>query len=132
MAMVPTKKAAGASAGDGEPKHKIRITLSSREVPKLEAVCDKLKKKAIGSGFAVAGPVRLPTKQMEVTTRRAPSGNGTNTWDTFTMRVHSRIVELHAAVKDVKSLTSVDIESGVIVDVKVILRQRRRVKRKHY
>mmetsp|Transcript_116872 Transcript_116872/g.164246 ORF Transcript_116872/g.164246 Transcript_116872/m.164246 type:complete len:133 (+) Transcript_116872:129-527(+) len=132
MALNPTKKAAGASAGSGDPKHKIRITLSSREVPKLEAVCESLKKKAISGGFAVAGPVRLPTKHMEVTTRRAPSGNGTNTWDTYTMRVHSRIVELHAAVKDVKELTTVDISSGVIVDVKVILRKRRRLKRKAF
>mmetsp|Transcript_22236 Transcript_22236/g.51305 ORF Transcript_22236/g.51305 Transcript_22236/m.51305 type:complete len:127 (+) Transcript_22236:103-483(+) len=126
MAMLPTKK--GAAAGEAEAEHKIRIKLSSREVEKLEKVCDKLKKKAQERGFAVAGPVRLPTQHLKITTRKSPCGNGSNTWDRFQMRIHTRIVELHAPVKDVKSITAVDIESGVIVDVKVILRKRRRYK----
>ncbi|KAA0163662.1 hypothetical protein FNF28_04139 [Cafeteria roenbergensis] len=130
MAVVPTKK--GAAAPEEVAVHKIRIKLSSREVTKLESVCSKLKKKALERGFPVAGPVRLPTKQMEITTRKGPSGEGTNTWDTYTMRIHSRIVELSAPVSEVKTLTAVDIEAGVLVDVKVILRKRRRHKRKAF
>ena len=34
----------------------------------------------------VKGPVRLPTKVLHITTRKAPAGNGTNTWDRFEMR----------------------------------------------
>mmetsp|Transcript_116871 Transcript_116871/g.164243 ORF Transcript_116871/g.164243 Transcript_116871/m.164243 type:complete len:131 (+) Transcript_116871:87-479(+) len=130
--MSATKgKTGGYDAAEGT-LHRIRMTLTSRDVPSLEKVCSALKSRAKDRGLKVSGPVRLPTKHMEVTTRRAPSGNGTNTWDTYTMRVHSRIVELHAAVKDVKELTTVDISSGVIVDVKVILRKRRRLKRKAF
>jgi small subunit ribosomal protein S20e len=131
MAMVATKKSA-APVGEGEESRKIRIKLSSRDVGKLESVCDKLKKKATERGHTVAGPVRLPTKHLQITTRKAPSGEGTNTWDNYRMRIHSRIVELHAPLKEVKSLTQVDIEAGVIVDVKVILRKRRRFVRKAF
>lgn len=131
MAMVATKKSV-APVGEGDESRKIRIKLSSREVAKLESVCNKLKKKATERGFAVAGPVRLPTKHLQIVTRKSPCGEGTNTWDNFRMRIHSRIVELHAPIKDVKSLTQVDIEAGVIVDVKVILRKRRRFIRKAF
>ena len=34
----------------------------------------------------VKGPVRMPTKVLHITTRKAPAGNGTNTWDRFEMR----------------------------------------------
>lgn len=40
------------------------------------------------------GPVRMPTKVLRITTRKAPSGQGTNTFDRFEMRcvlgVHGR------------------------------------------
>lgn len=34
----------------------------------------------------VKGPVRMPTKILRITTRKAPCGEGTNTFDTFEMR----------------------------------------------
>ena len=30
---------------------------------------------------------RMPTKTLRITTRKAPCGNGTNTWDRFEMRM---------------------------------------------
>merc|ERR1712071_397967 len=99
--------------------HRIRITLTSRNVKNLEKVCSKLKQNAVDTKLKVSGPVRLPTKILRITARKAPSGEGTNTWDRFEMRIHKRLIDLHAPSDVVKQITSIPIEAGVEVDVTI-------------
>ena len=99
--------------------HRIRITLTSRNVKNIEKVCADLKEKAVDKKLSVSGPVRLPTKKLRITTRKAPSGEGTNTWDRFEMRIHKRLIDLHAPSEVVKQITSISIEPGVEVDVTI-------------
>lgn len=77
---------------------RIRITLTSRSVRKLENVCNNLvrranDKAAADKGIKVKGPVRLPTKVLKITTRKTPNGEGSKTWDTYEMRIHTRLIE---------------------------------------
>ena len=71
-----------------ETVHRIRITLTSRDVKALETVCANLKRGAVDKKLKVSGPVRMPTKKLRITTRKSPCGEGTNTWDRFEMRIH--------------------------------------------
>jgi len=57
--------------------HRIRITLSSRQVASLEKVCADLIKGAKEKRLRVKGPVRMPTKVLRITTRKSPCGEGT-------------------------------------------------------
>lgn len=50
------------------------------------AVSADLIRGAKEKNLKVKGPVRMPTKVLHITTRKAPAGNGTNTWDRFEMR----------------------------------------------
>ena len=102
-----------------EKIHKIRITLTSRNVKNLEKVCNDLKKGAIAKNLKVSGPVRLPTKRLTMTTRKSPSGEGTNTYDRFEMRIHKRLIDLHSPAEVVKQITSISIEPGVEVEVTI-------------
>jgi small subunit ribosomal protein S20e len=70
-----------------QPKiHKIRITLTSRKVSALEKVCSELIERAKTKELRVKGPVRLPTKNLKISTRKTPCGEGSKTWDMFEMR----------------------------------------------
>eukprot|EP00210_Caulerpa_lentillifera_P006861 g6558.t1 len=99
--------------------HRIRITLTSRDVKNLEKVCAELITGAKQKGLNVKGPVRIPTKTLRITTRKSPCGEGTNTWDRFEMRIHKRLIDLHASVDVVKQITSISIEPGVEVEVTI-------------
>ncbi|CAI7859827.1 unnamed protein product [Closterium sp. NIES-53] len=44
---------------------------------------------------------------------------GTNTWDTFELRVHKRVIDLVSPSEVVKQITSISIEPGVEVEVTV-------------
>jgi small subunit ribosomal protein S20e len=44
---------------------------------------------------------------------------GTNTWDSFEMRIHKRLIDLHSPSEVVKQITSISIEPGVEVEVTI-------------
>merc|ERR1711913_57269 len=101
---------------------KIRITLTSRNLPALEKVCSELisgAKKQKLERLKVRGPARLPTKVLTVTTRKSPCGEGTNTWDRYEMRIHKRLIDLVSPTSVVKQITSVSLEPGVDVEVTI-------------
>ncbi|KAL6574899.1 Small ribosomal subunit protein uS10y [Orobanche minor] len=108
-----------------EQVHKIRITLSSKNVKNLEKVCADLVRGAKDKSLRVKGTVRMPTKVLNITTRKSPSGQGhvilvgTNTFDRFELRVHKRVIDLFSSPEVVKQITSITIEPGVEVEVTI-------------
>ncbi|GLH05943.1 40S ribosomal protein S20 [Gryllus bimaculatus] len=127
--------------------HRIRITLTSRNVRSLEKgsvkiengrlkdngeqrdtnikqpltmrVCSDLIVGAKKQKLRVKGPVRMPTKVLRITTRKTPCGEGSKTWDRFQMRIHKRVIDLFSPSEIVKQITSISIEPGVEVEVTI-------------
>ncbi|KAF4521570.1 hypothetical protein B566_EDAN001290 [Ephemera danica] len=95
--------------------HRIRITLTSRNVRSLEKVCSDLINGAKKQQLRIKGPVRMPTKTLRITTRKTPCGEGSKTWDRFQMRIHKRVIDLHSS----SEITSISIEPGVEVEVTI-------------
>ena len=89
---------------DDSPIHRIRITLTSRNVKSLEKVCADLVRGAKDKKLRLSGPVRLPTKTLRLTVRKSPCGNGTATFDRFEMRIHKRLIDLHSPAEVVKQI----------------------------
>ena len=117
MSAAVIKKTA---TGDDQPAtHKIRITLSSRNVKNLEKVCADLIAKAKEKGVQPKGPVRMPTKSLVITCRKTPCGEGFKTWDRFEMTIHKRVIDLQSPTEVVKQITSISIETGVEVEVTI-------------
>lgn len=118
--MAAVKPEAGkAATGEEATVHRIRITLTSRNVKSLEKVCSDLIKGAKDKSLKVKGPVRMPTKTLRITTRKTPCGEGSKTWDRFQMRIHKRVIDLHSPSEIVKQITSISIEPGVEVEVTI-------------
>lgn len=99
--------------------HRIRITLTSRNVQNLEKVCADLIQRSKDKKLKVKGPVRMPTKHLKVTTRKTPNGEGSKTWDCYQMNIHKRLIDLYSPSEIVKQITSIAIEPGVEVEVTV-------------
>ncbi|KAL7417179.1 ribosomal protein S10p/S20e-domain-containing protein [Mrakia frigida] len=102
----------------GGPKfHKIRITLTSRNVKNLEKFSNDLINRAKDKDLRVKGPIRMPTKVLKITTRKTPCGEGSKTWDRFEMKIHKRLIDLNSSSEIVKQITSISLEPGVEVEV---------------
>ncbi|KAF9166366.1 40S ribosomal protein S20 [Actinomortierella ambigua] len=117
---APIKKA-GVEEQVDAPIHRIRITLTSRNVKALEKVSSDLIQRAKDKHLRVKGPVRLPTKVLRITTRKSPCGEGSKTWDRYEMKIHKRLIDLHSPAEIVKQLTSINLENGVECEVTLAL-----------
>merc|ERR1712018_573701 len=106
-------------AAEEGPIHRIRITLTSKNVKSLEKGCADLIKGAKDKELKVKGPVRMPTKTLRITTRKTPYGEGSKTWDRFQMRIHKRIVDFECAQAQILNITQVQLEPGVEVEVTI-------------
>ena len=95
------------------------MTLKGRETRPLEWGCNEIIKRAKDLGYETKGPVRIPTKNLCVTTRKSPCGQGTNTWDRFEMKIHKRVIDIHCPSSVVKDITSFKIDSSVDVSLVV-------------
>jgi len=73
---------------------KAKIILTSTNVQLLEDVCNQIKNITEKTGVKMRGPVPLPTKKRKITVRKSPSGEGTNTFDKWELRIHRRYVEI--------------------------------------
>ncbi|XP_006864257.1 PREDICTED: 40S ribosomal protein S20-like [Chrysochloris asiatica] len=98
--------------------HRIRITLTSRNVKLLEKVCADLIRGAKDKNLKVKGRVRMPTKT-ENHNKKIPCGEGPKTWDRFQMRIHKLLIDLHSPSEIIKQITSISIEPGVEVEVTI-------------
>jgi len=117
--MAAYNKDTGKAPADEPTIHRIRITLTSRNVKSLEKVCADLIRGAKDKQLRVKGPVRMPTKVLRITTRKTPCGEGSKTWDRFQMRIHKRLIDLRSPSEIVKQITSISIEPGVEVEVTI-------------
>ncbi|KAL0006463.1 hypothetical protein SO802_014024 [Lithocarpus litseifolius] len=73
--VVKPAKQLGPDGGE-EQIHKIRITLTSKNVKNIEKVCADLVRGTKDKMLRVKGPVRIPTKVLQITTRKSPCGEG--------------------------------------------------------
>ncbi|ODQ81536.1 hypothetical protein BABINDRAFT_159813 [Babjeviella inositovora NRRL Y-12698] len=99
--------------------HRIRITLTSTKVKQLEKVSANILRNANTYKLRVKGPVRMPTKILNITTRKTPNGEGSKTWDHYELKIHKRVIDLEAPAQVVKKVTQITIEPGVDVEVTI-------------
>jgi small subunit ribosomal protein S10 len=98
---------------------KARIKLSGIDHNKLEGVCEQVKEIASKTGVDISGPVPLPTKRLRVPVRKSPSGDGTETWDRWEMRVHKRLIDIPADERTMRQIMRVNVPDGVNIEIEL-------------
>ena len=97
--------------------HYARIKLTSANLPELERVAKDIKEIAEKTGVRVKGPQPLPTKRLKVTTRKAPTGEGSHTFDHWQLRIHRRIIDIEPDDRTLRQITKLDIPEDVRIEV---------------
>lgn len=74
---------------EGVKKGRVRITLISKNLAKIEKVVKEILVRAKEKeGIEVRGPIRMPVKSLKITCRKSPCGEGSKTWDHFELRIY--------------------------------------------
>ncbi len=100
--------------------NKARIRLSSTNPQGLDSICGEITKIADKTGVKLRGPIPLPTKKLNVSTRKSPCGQGTNTWDKWEMRIHKRLIDVDPNERFLKRLMRIRTPEDVFIEIELL------------
>ncbi len=99
---------------------KARIKLASADISKVNEVCEYIKDISTKTGVDMRGPIPLPTKRLQLTTRKSPDGEGTATWERYEMRIHKRLIDLGVDERALRLVMRVQIPEGLNIEIEII------------
>lgn len=95
------------------------IKLVSPSYEKLQEVCDEIKEIAIKTGANISGPIPLPTKKLFISTRKAPCGAGSETYEKWQMRIHKRLINIEADERTLRQVMRVQVPDSVHIEIEL-------------
>ena len=98
---------------------KAKIKLVGRSPKDLENVCRQIVEIAKITGVNMSGPIAFPTKKLEISTRKTPCGDGTETYEHWQMRIHQRYIEIAGDERTLRQIMRVKVPDSV--SVKIVL-----------
>jgi len=69
------------------------------------------------TGVKILGPVPLPVKRLNISTRKSPCGSGTETYEKWEMKMHRRIIDNSADDKAMRLLMRLKIPDNVYIEL---------------
>jgi len=96
---------------------KARISLSGTDPQHVDDVCNQIKEISTKTGVPMSGPIPLPTKKLVVPCRKSPDGEGTETYEHWTMRIHKRLIDLDADERALRQLMRIQVPDGVNIEI---------------
>ena len=94
---------------------KAKITLSGENAKDLDGVVSQIKEMAATLNMQFAGLVRLPRKKLEISCRRTPCGDGSDTYEHWEKRISKRLVIVEG--DEIKQILRVKVPSNVFVKI---------------
>jgi len=94
-----------------------RIKLTSSNLENLDRLAQEIKDITEKTGVRIKGPQPLPTKRLKITTRKAPTGEGTHTFDHWQLRIHRRIMDIEPDDRTMKQITKLRIPEDVKIEL---------------
>merc|ERR1712008_314915 len=96
---------------DDSQTNKVKITSNNFE--SINKFCEDIFEKLDTAEISHTGLTRLPTKRLNITTRRSPCGNGSNTYEKWTMRVYKRIFNCFLTTEQMAFVANIKAAEGV-------------------
>ena len=96
---------------------KARIRLSGLNPKDLDKICQQIKEIANKTGVAISGPIPLPTKRLVIPVRKAPDGEGSETYDHWEMRIHKRLIDIAADERALRQIMRIQVPKDVNIEI---------------
>lgn len=96
---------------------RVRIRLESDNVESINFVMKQIKAMSEILKMKIIGPIPMPTKNLTITTRRTPCGDGSDTYERWQKRISRRIIEVVGDNKTLRQLLRIKIPDGVYVKI---------------
>jgi len=98
---------------------KARVRLRSTHQSKIEELAEEIIEIGEEYDADVSGPVPLPTDKLEIPTRKAPDGEGSETIERYEMHVHNRLIDIKESERALRQVMRVHVPEGVDIEVEL-------------
>jgi len=100
-------------------KKEIKIKLQSDNLQSITEVINQLSQVSQMYNLELVGPIPLPTKELKVTVRRTPCGDGSDTYETWRRRIHKRYIIIRGNEKELRNILKIKIPTDIQIQVKL-------------
>ena len=101
------------------PRQKIRIKIKGFDHKLVDQAAEQIVETVERTGAVVSGPVPLPTHIQKFSVIRSPFIDK-DSQEQFEIRTHKRLIDIiETTSKTIDSLTSLNLPSGVEIDIKL-------------
>ncbi len=94
-----------------------RISLSGTSPESVDEIGNQIRSISERTGVEMKGPIPLPTKKLVVPCRKAPDGEGCETWERWEMRVHKRLIDIDADERALRQLMRIQVPDDVHIEI---------------
>jgi len=96
---------------------KARIKLVGKDPKEVDEVCAQIKEITKSTGVEMKGPIPLPTKRLKIVTRRTPCGDGSDTYETWEMKIHKRVIDVAGDERTLRQIMRVRVPDTVHIEI---------------
>ncbi|MCS7122340.1 MAG: hypothetical protein NZ908_00035 [Candidatus Micrarchaeota archaeon] len=99
---------------------KIWIKVESDNLDSIKEIETQLRQLVQMYNLSLEGPIPLPTKELRLTVRRTPCGDGSDTYETWRKRIHKRIMIVKGEDKDIRNVLKMRVPADIHIKVKLL------------
>lgn len=96
-----------------------KIKLSSLSHRDADSIMGQIKSIAESLNVEVSGPIPLPTKRVVQTTRKAPAGEGSHSYERWQMRIYKRMIQLNANEQILRQIMRISVPDSVQIEISI-------------
>ncbi|MCL5404652.1 MAG: 30S ribosomal protein S10 [Candidatus Marsarchaeota archaeon] len=93
------------------------IKLASISKNDADSVMKQIKDIAQSIGVKVNGPIPLPTKRIRHAVRKAPGADGSHTFEKWELRIHKRLIQVHANDQALRQIMRIPVPDSVQIEI---------------
>ena len=93
------------------------IKLVSTRAKDVDAIAKQIKQIVTSINIKCKGPVPLPTKVMSQTVRKAPSHQGSHTYERWEMRFHKRLITIESSEQALRQIMRIPVPDTVQIEM---------------
>jgi small subunit ribosomal protein S10 len=94
-----------------------RIKLISRNRTAARDIAKQIAEIAKSLGVKCNGPIPLPTRNIKVTTRKTPCGDGSKTYERWQMRIHKWLVSIDGSDTALRQVMRIPVPDTVQIEM---------------
>lgn len=94
-----------------------RIKLISRSKSAARDIAKQIIDIAKALNIKYKGPIPLPTRKLDISTRKTPCGDGSHTYEHWQMRIHKWLVEIDGSEQGLRQVMRIPVPDTVQIEM---------------